>query len=91
MAPHTESFVRKHKIKNINLQIFTSFIDEYNNGLFYKLNIYLMGHDSSVCIVTDYGQDGSGAIPSRSKIFSSPQRPDQLWGSTSLISNAYWG
>jgi hypothetical protein len=34
-----------------------------------------------------YGLDGLGAISGRGKIFSSPQRPNLLWGPPSLLSN----
>jgi hypothetical protein len=43
---------------------------------------------------TLYGLDGRGAgvrVPVRSRIFSSPHRPDRLWGPPDLISNEYRG
>jgi hypothetical protein len=45
------------------------FIHKYNTAIFYNLNVYLGGPDSSVGIVMGYGPDGQGAIPNRSKIF----------------------
>jgi hypothetical protein len=55
------------------------------------LSIYLFieSQDSSVVIVTGYGQHGRGPIPGRGKkIFSSPQREDRLWGSLEESSRA---
>jgi hypothetical protein len=48
--------------------------------------------DSSVDIVTGYGQDGRSSILGRRKrFFSSPQRLDRLWGQLSLLTNGYSG
>jgi hypothetical protein len=47
--------------------------------------------DSSVSISTGYGLGGPGSIPGVQKFFSSPQRPDRLWGAASLLSNGYRG
>jgi hypothetical protein len=38
-----------------------------------------------------YRLDFRGSILDRGKVFSSPQRPDQLWGPPILISNRYLG
>jgi hypothetical protein len=39
-----------------------------------------------------YGLEDRGSIPGRGKrFFSSPQRPDRLWGPSSLLSNGYRG
>jgi hypothetical protein len=43
--------------------------------------------DSSVVNATGNGLDGRGSIPGMGKIFSSPQRPDRVWGPPSLLSN----
>jgi hypothetical protein len=48
--------------------------------------------DSAVSIVTSYGLDGRGVkvrVPVGAIFFSSPRRPDRLWGSPSLLSNGY--
>jgi hypothetical protein len=48
--------------------------------------------DSAVCIATGYRLDDQGVrvrVPAGAKIFSSPQRPDRLWGPPSLLSNGY--
>jgi hypothetical protein len=43
-------------------------------------------------IATGFGLDGQGSLPGRSKkFFSTPQRPDQLWGPPSLLCNGYQG
>jgi hypothetical protein len=50
--------------------------------------------DNSVSIATGYGLDGrrvSVRVPLGSAIFSSPRRPDRLWGPPSLFSNGYRG
>jgi hypothetical protein len=45
--------------------------------------------DSLVGIATGYGLDER--VPVGSRIFSSPRRPDRLWGPPNLISNGYRG
>jgi hypothetical protein len=53
-----------------------------------------MSWDSSVGIATGYGLGNRGVgvrVPLESTNFSSPRRPDQLWGPPSLISNGYRG
>jgi hypothetical protein len=50
--------------------------------------------DGVVGIPTGYGLDDGGVgvrVPVGSKIFSSPRRPDRLWGLPSLLSNGYGG
>jgi hypothetical protein len=50
--------------------------------------------DSVVGIATGYGLDDRGVrvrVPVGSKIFSSPGRPDRLWGPPSLLSNGFQG
>jgi hypothetical protein len=44
--------------------------------------------------VTSYGRDDLGVrvlVPVRSRISSSPRRPDRLWGPPNLLSNGYRG
>jgi hypothetical protein len=53
----------------------------------------LRSRDSVVGIATSYwlGDRGVGVrVPARSNIFSSPERPDRLWGPLNLLSNGYW-
>jgi hypothetical protein len=48
--------------------------------------------DSSVGIATGHGLDGRGVwvrVPVGSRIFSSPRRPDRLWGPPNILSNGY--
>jgi hypothetical protein len=50
--------------------------------------------DSSVGKSTGYGLDDLGVgdrVPVGSRIFSSPRRPDWLWGPLSLLYNGYRG
>jgi hypothetical protein len=50
--------------------------------------------DSIVGIATGYRLDDRGVgvqVSVRSRILSSPRRPDQLWGPPSLLSSGYWG
>jgi hypothetical protein len=49
---------------------------------------------SAVGIATNYGLDDRGVgvrVPVGSSIFSSPDRPDRLWGPPNLLSNGYRG
>jgi hypothetical protein len=51
-----------------------------------------MSRGSAVGITTAYGLDDRGfgvRVPVVSRIFSSPYRPDRLWGRPSLLSNGY--
>jgi hypothetical protein len=53
-----------------------------------------MSRDSAVGIATRYRLDDRGVgvqVPVRSRIFSSPRRPDQLWSPPSLLSNGTGG
>jgi hypothetical protein len=53
-----------------------------------------VSRDSAVGIATGYKLDDRGVgirVPVDSKIFSSPHRPDRLWGPPSLLSNGYRG
>jgi hypothetical protein len=53
-----------------------------------------MSRDSAVGIATGYGLDDRGVgvrVPVGSRIFSSPRRPDRIWGPPSLLSNRYRG
>jgi hypothetical protein len=53
-----------------------------------------MSRDSVVGIATGYGLDDRGVgvrVSVGSRIFSSPRRPDRLWGPPNLLSNGYRG
>jgi hypothetical protein len=57
------------------------------------LNLHV-SRDSVVGIATGYGLDDRGVgvrFPVESRIFSSPRRPDRLWGPPNLLSNGYRG
>jgi hypothetical protein len=63
-------------------------VDDY---FFPELLIFILWR-SGVGIVTGYGLDDRGVgvrVPVGSRIFSSPSRPDRLWGPLSLLSNGY--
>jgi hypothetical protein len=50
--------------------------------------------DSVADIATGYGLDDRETgvrVPVGSRIFSSPRRPDRLWGTPNLLSNGYRG
>jgi hypothetical protein len=56
--------------------------------------VVIWSQDGAVGIATDYGLDDRGIrvrAPVGSRIFSSPRRPDRLWGPPSLLSNGYRG
>jgi hypothetical protein len=58
-----------------------------NNGIY-------RSRDSVVGIATGYVLDDRGVgvrVPVGSRIFSSPRRPDRLWGPRNLLSNGYRG
>jgi hypothetical protein len=55
-------------------------------------DVVLWNQDSSVGIVTGYGLDDQGVrvrVLVGSRIFSSPNRPDRLLDTLSLLSNGY--
>jgi hypothetical protein len=59
-----------------------------------EINISNRSRDNVVGIATNYKLDDRGVgvrIPVGSIIFSSPHRPDRLWGSPNLLSNGYRG
>jgi hypothetical protein len=56
------------------------------------ISAFIMSRDSSVGITTGYGLDDQGVrvqVPVGARIFTSPCRPDRLWGPPSLLSNGY--
>jgi hypothetical protein len=56
--------------------------------------IFLWSRDSAIGIATGYGLDYRGVgvrAPVGSRIFSSPRRPERLWGPPNLLSNGYQG
>jgi hypothetical protein len=54
----------------------------------------IQSRDSSVNIASGYGlndQEAGFRVPVESGIFTSPSRPDRLWGPLNLLSNGYLG
>jgi hypothetical protein len=54
----------------------------------------LKSRDSAVGIATGYGLEDQGfgvRVPVGARIFTSPRRPDRLWGPPSLLSNGNRG
>jgi hypothetical protein len=63
----------------------------YPNIIFVP-NYPTRGRDSVAGIETGYGLDDRGVgvrVPIGSRIFSSPRRPDRLWGPPNFLSNGY--
>jgi hypothetical protein len=59
-----------------------------------SVQAYIRSRDSVVGIATSYGLDDRGVrvrVPVGSRIFSSTNRPYQLWGPPNLLSNGYRG
>jgi hypothetical protein len=60
----------------------------HRHGIFTACTISVVG------IVTSYELDNRRfgvQVPVGSRIFSSPLRPDWLWGPPNFLSNGYWG
>jgi hypothetical protein len=58
------------------------------------LNTCLYSRDSAVGIATGYGLDDwevGVRVPVRSRMFTSPCRPDRRWGPPNLLYNGYRG
>jgi hypothetical protein len=54
-----------------------------------KCIAYFRNRDSSVGIATVCGLDGPSSFPGCARFFSSPERPDRLWGTPKVLSNGY--
>jgi hypothetical protein len=78
-------FIRFHSLGNEIVPLLRSF--------YFTLELrYFRSRDSVVGVATGYGLDDRGVgvrLPVGSRIFSSPCRPDRLWGSPNLLSNGY--
>jgi hypothetical protein len=60
----------------------------------FSIHYYVIILRHIIGIATGYGLDDQGVgvrVPVGSRIFSSPRRPDWLWGSPNLLSNGYPG
>jgi hypothetical protein len=61
---------------------------------YYQYLKNIRNRDGVVVIATGYGLEERGVgfrVQVGSRIFSSPRRPDRLWGPPSLLSNGYRG
>jgi hypothetical protein len=78
-----------------NYTIFGSIIDHIILNLqISATNLYIWSQDSAVGIATRYELDDRKfgvRVPVWARIFSSPRRPDRLWGSLNLLSHGYKG
>jgi hypothetical protein len=66
----------------------------FSYAFFISINICYMlrSRDSSVGIALGYVLNDRGSIPGGGwEFFSSPPRPERLWGPPSLLSNGYKG
>jgi hypothetical protein len=84
-------------LKNkICVERFLKLLKQFN---FFKCNSSNRSQDSIVCIVKGYRLDDWGVrvrVPVGASIFSSPYRPDRLWGPSSFLCKSYrelfpWG
>jgi hypothetical protein len=75
------------------LQDFTSEPHPLPVGCYARVSNCCVNQDSSVDIVTRLqAKQTGGWIPNKGKrSFSSPNRPDWIWGPPSLLCNGYWG
>jgi hypothetical protein len=91
LSPWYQFWGSEHKYEKVNI---------FRRGLLNKQRHLTEwgSRDSAVSIAAVYGLDDCGVgvrVPVRSRIFSSPHRPDWLWGPHSLLSNGVrfspWG
>jgi hypothetical protein len=78
-------------LQNFNIHEYLAYTQTKDINITIKIK---QSRDSSVGIATGYGVDDRGVgvrVPVGSRIFSSPSRPDRLWGLPSLLSNEYRG
>jgi hypothetical protein len=63
-------------------------------SIYGNVQYIIRSRDSSVGIATGYGLDDRGVgvpVPEGLRMFSSPRRPDRLWGPPNHLSNGYRG
>jgi hypothetical protein len=92
MHRHVFTTIKSHG----SLQVATmKSFPELHSHILYKYCISYKSRDSSVGIALGYRLDDRGSrvrFPGRSwEVFSSPPRPERLWGPPSLLSNGYRG
>jgi hypothetical protein len=77
---------------NVSQERMALFFRKVLDGLIPNYGRY-KSRGSAVGIPTRYGQDDRGVevrFPVKSRILSSPYRPDRLWDPPSPLSNGYW-
>jgi hypothetical protein len=75
------------------LLLLISFLHSHSTS-FIQTSTSVQSRDSAVRIATGYGLDDEGVgvrVPMWARIFTSPFRPDRLWGPFRLLSNGYNG
>jgi hypothetical protein len=92
LQPHT-TFLKdpaKHTARHLDCYLSTPTV----KTIFTSLHKSIRSRYRVVGIATGYGLDAQGIWvldPMRARIFSSPHRPDRLWGPTDLLSNGHRG
>jgi hypothetical protein len=91
MAP-TYQTTQCHNTKDYNINLHCH--ENVKADFFLTIPVISRSRDSTVSIATGFGVDDRGVrvrVAVGSRIFSSPRRPDRLWGPPKLLSKGYWG
>jgi hypothetical protein len=90
MGWHGSTNVSVSPLITYKMHLFSLFLFQY----FSLATGQVWSRDSSVGIATGYGLDDRGVgvrVQVGARIFTSPRRPDRLWGPPNLLSNEYRG
>jgi hypothetical protein len=80
--------------KSVDTSYYSAFKQARESGSYSVYSNIRGSRDSAVGIAISYGLDDRWVgvrVPVGSRIFSSPRRPNWLWGPPSLLSNGCWG